>query len=235
MVGVLFPSKFEAEEYLEALSAKTVRKIGDLWTCQGTLHGDKVIVAVIGIGTGPALQRTRTFLENFPCSAIVLAGFGGSLSPRLPKGSLVVASEVSSDDLINYIKLLPDFVIAKVHTSAKVVSGREAKLRLAQETGCQVVDMELAPIGALIREAGIEFLCLRVISDGVDDEVPHALLAKTYSATTGLPKSKFVVGSTLALQPWNAVKLARFVKELKPVRKILTEFLIVLTKEVGSV
>lgn len=235
MVAVLFPSKFEAEGFLEALSNKREEVFGDLWTCSGQLHQDAVTVGVIGIGPVPAARRTKEFLQKVSARSVVLAGFGGSLTHKLKKGDTVIAAEVSSEELINYMKLLPDFSIAKVYTTDQVVSGREAKLKLAQETGCQVVDMEMAPVAEVARDAGLEFMCVRAISDGLDDEVPTALLAKTYDPATGLPYSKSRVAASFALQPWKLKALTQFVAGLEPVRVNLTRFLTGIVREMASV
>ena len=235
MVGVLFPSKFEAEGFLEGLSAKSEATFGDLWTCSGQLDHNPVTVGVVGIGPQPSAKRTTEFIRKVPARSVVLAGFGGSLTHRLKRGDTIIAAEVSSDELINFMKLLPDFSIAKVYTADRVVSGREAKLALAQETGCQVVDMEMAPVAEIVRDAGIEFMCVRGISDGLDDEVPTDLLSKTYNPATGLPHSKSRVAATFALQPWKVKALTQFVTGLRPVRDNLTRFLTSVVKEMASV
>ncbi|GAB4250086.1 MAG: hypothetical protein OHK005_17040 [Candidatus Methylacidiphilales bacterium] len=235
MVGVLFPSKFEAEGFLEELTGKKETSYGDLWTCSGQLEHHPVTVGVIGIGPQPSARRTTEFLKKVPAQSVVLGGFAGSLTPRLSKGDTIIAAEVSSDELINFMKLLPNFSIAKVYTADQVVAGREARLHLAQQTGCQVVDMETAPVAELVRDAGLEFMCVRAISDGLDDEVPTAILSKTYDPATGLPYPKTRLAATFALQPWKLKALTQFVQGLHPVRDKLTTFLTSIVKEMASI
>ncbi|MFQ3669851.1 MAG: hypothetical protein SNJ84_00175 [Verrucomicrobiia bacterium] len=235
MVGVLFPSKFEAESFIAGLGGSTEKTFGDLWTCAGQHEGSPVAVGIVGIGPRPAARRTREFLRAIPVRSVVLAGFGGSLTHRLKKGDTIIAAEVSSEELINFMKLLPDFSIAKVFTTDRVVSGREAKLALAQQTGCQVVDMEMAPVAEVVREHGLEFMCVRAISDGLDDELPAEILAKTYDPESGLPYSTTRLAATFALQPWKVKTLTTFVGGLGPVRDHLTRFLNGVVREMASV
>lgn len=228
MVGVIFPSKYEAEDLIGRLKQVEAHTFGDLECWKGVLEGSKkvdVVIGIVGIGSAHASRRTQTFLENVEISSLVLAGFAGGLSPQLERGQVFVAHGYSPDELINYLKLLPDFVVARLYTAEKVVGTPAEKAAMMQETGCQAVDMEVSGVAEVARDAGIDFICIRAVSDTAEEEIPVKILDNGYNPETGLI-DKGRMARYMLTHPFAVGKLKKFLQPLPEVRKRLTNFLV---------
>jgi len=233
MIGVLFPSKYEAEDLLALLKDKDTVKIQDLELTKGTIKGSEVFVGIIGIGGVHAARRTKLVLEHVPLRTVILAGFAGGLSASLEVGQILVAQGVSDDELINFLKVIPNFGIAKFHTASQVVSTGAEKAALAEKTGCHAVDMELASVYAVVKEKGVDFLCIRVISDHGRQDIPAKVLRHGYNPNTGLTDPARMA-KYLVTHPWDIMKLKDFLAPLPEVRKKLTDFLVEVLGELAQ-
>ena len=232
MTGVLFPSKYEAEDLLPLLKDKDTVRIDDLELTKGTLKGVELFVGIVGIGGVHAARRTKLALDHIPFNNVVLAGFAGALSPSLEMGQIIVAQGVSDGELINFLKVIPNFGIAKIHTATQVVATAAEKAALAERTGCHAVDMELASVYAVVKECNVDFLCIRVISDLARQDVPAKMLRHGYNPATGLTDASRMA-KYLITHPWDLLKLKEFLAPLPGVRKKLTNFLVEVLVELG--
>jgi nucleoside phosphorylase len=232
MTGVLFPSKYEAEDLLALLKDKDSVRIQDLELTKGSLNGVEVFVAIVGIGGVHAARRTRLALDHVPFNNIILAGFAGGLSLSLEVGQILVAQGVSDAELINFLKVIPNFGIAKIHTTSQVVATAAEKAALAEKTGCHAVDMELASVYAVVKESSVDFLCVRVISDHARQDIPAKMLRHGYNPNTGLTDAPRMA-KYLITHPWEIMKLKEFMAPLPEVRKKLTHFLVEVLGELG--
>lgn len=232
MTGVLFPSKYEAEDLLGLLKDKDTVMLQDLELTKGSLNGTDVFVGIIGIGGVHAARRTKLALEHVPFNNVILAGFAGALSPSLKMGQIIVAQGVSDSELVNFLKVIPNFGIAKIHTTSQVVATGAEKAALAERTGCHAVDMELASVFAVIKESAVDFLCIRVISDLARQDIPAKMLRHGYNPNTGLTDPSRMA-KYLITHPWEILKLRDFMAPLPEVRKKLTQFLAEVLGELG--
>lgn len=230
MVTVIFPTRFEAEDFLTALIDKKRSDVGGVERYCGKIKEIDVQVVICGIGPRKASDSVTKVFAASPPSMVILSGFAGALSTQLVRGQIVIASGYSSNDLINYIKLIPGFDIGRLHSSDKVVGTVAEKKALGEQTGCQMVDMEMAAIAGVVRAYGVEILGIRAISDLANEPVPVDLLAKGYDEATGKTTPLKMAGYLL-LKPHRIKELKKFLEPLPAVRRKLTDFLVAAVEE----
>ena len=63
----------------------------DLDYIVGDLGGQKIIIAITGVGIKRARTTTGIVIQKFKPSLIIFGGFGGALSPDLGVGDIVVS------------------------------------------------------------------------------------------------------------------------------------------------
>ncbi len=141
----------------------------------------------IGVGRTSAARNTRTVLEHRrDVQAVIVVGFAGGLVGSVGIGSIVVAENVS--DAVTRADYRPDarllceareiqMASAPVHfgglvTIASVLVSAADKRKFATGTRAIAVDMESAGAAAAATEFGIPWLAVRVITDGLDDDLP---------------------------------------------------------------
>jgi adenosylhomocysteine nucleosidase len=78
------------------------------------------------------------------------------------------------------------------------VAGRPEKQRLAADYGASLVDMEAAGVASLARGKGIQFFCVKGVSDGIDDWLPD--FNKFISSNGQFQMARFIAFAIL--RPW---------------------------------
>jgi nucleoside phosphorylase len=134
---------------------------------------------IVHCGMGDAgVEQTLPWVLSQQPSAVILAGFSGSLTPDLTVGDLVLATEVRTGagtifpvtlPLVNSTRAGPLLAVERF------ILARTEKQELHAATGALAVDMESALVAQRCADAGIPFGCLRVISDGLAADLPPEL------------------------------------------------------------
>ena len=151
---------------------------------------DDALLAVSGIGEGAAAAAARRLVL---AGATALASFGmaGGLDPTLVCGAVLLPEEIiapngaavsatAAEWRQRLRAALPASCIVcggRLLTSERPVANRQAKAAVWREARAVAVDMESAAIAQVARQAGIPFICLRVVVDTAFDEIPAAVLA----------------------------------------------------------
>lgn len=178
-VAVIFALGIEAGG-LEDLLEGTVTTHGTgLTVREGKLRGHSVVVAETGIGRHAAAAGTQLVIAGHRPAWVISAGFSGGLNGGLRRGDVVIANAlVHPDGRRLAIDLKLDRAAGKgVHvgacaTAEAVVSRPADKTALGKTTGALAVDLESWAVGDACRQAKTRFLCVRIISDAVDDRLP---------------------------------------------------------------
>lgn len=137
-----------------------------------------------GIGPERSAQAARQAVES-GAAGLVSWGVAGGLHPDMLPGTVVLPAEVYTssggrlatdrrwrDNLRQ--ALSREFTVHEgglLSTEAVLPTPRD-KARAASQSGALAVDMESAAIGQVALSAGIPFVVLRVILDGVEDHLP---------------------------------------------------------------
>ncbi|MEM9446567.1 MAG: hypothetical protein AAGA18_14575 [Verrucomicrobiota bacterium] len=225
MIAVLFPTRFEGEAFAKGLGGKPVWKNRNgVEMIEGKLGGRQVVVAIVGVGPKIATLRTQKILKFYPFQYVILAGFAGALNENLERGHVLIASKYCQTDTYNYLKLIPNFDMAALVSTDKVVATAEDKAKLREKSGCQMVDMETESVAKVVEQHGIEFIAVRAISDLYNESLPIEALESAYDYRAGKPTPlKLCIYFLFHPQEISAFK--RFLEPLPGVRASLTAFL----------
>lgn len=184
------------------------------------------VAARIGVGPDNAFENTCALLGgDRAISAVVIVGFAGGLEPGLQPGSVVVGETVR--DLLTERTYAaesrlcaaaaevnpPNFrtVRGLVVSSERVLTLSVEKHGLVSGTKAVAVDMESAAAAAAATEFGVPWLAVRVITDGVDDDLPFDFNAQSFQAHGdpygGVDRGRIVADALL--HPWKIPALIR--------------------------
>ena len=149
----------------------------------GTQNGRRLIVAESGVGREAAMQATEDVIKIHHPNWIISAGFAGALVDDLPRGHILMADSVidrHGDPLEVGFKISPEVVtstpslhVGRLVTVDQLIRRREEKEKLAAEFQAIACDMETMAVAQVCRRRRVRFLSVRVISDGLDDNLPR--------------------------------------------------------------
>jgi adenosylhomocysteine nucleosidase len=217
------------------------RQVGSSKSANGALAGS----LCIGVGAECAAQNTeRLLIQNPSTRAIVVVGYAGGLSRSVEPGSLIIAESVSNAGsehlytpdpalLAAASEVWPPGFRAKIGalvTADRVLVRASEKELIARSTNALAVDMESAGAAAVATEYGVPWLAVRVITDGVNDDLPldfNALANPDGSVNRGR-----IVAETL-LHPWKIPALVRLGSRSSLASRRLAEFLILLLPRIA--
>ncbi|HEY1637763.1 MAG TPA: hypothetical protein VGF62_04505 [Rhizomicrobium sp.] len=121
--------------------------------------------AWILVANGPGRGLVRAALEERrDVEGIVSTGFCGALDPSLRVGDIVVSRGAVRSPL--------PFVEGEVVTLDRVTITAAEKRALREKTGAAAVEMEADAVQAKAREWGVEFRCVKVVSDAAQEDMP---------------------------------------------------------------
>lgn len=173
---------------------ETLNENGFPFWC-GRLGTAEVLLVQTGIGRAKAAQAARVTLERFAPSVLVSTGFAGGVHPSLAAGDLVIADRVwtcAGDQLAELAETTMSFACAAklvalarecaekagtrhqvggILTVDQVAADAASKHRVGQKFGVLAVEMESAAVAEVAAEAGTPSLCVRSISDAVDQDL----------------------------------------------------------------
>jgi adenosylhomocysteine nucleosidase len=195
----LFGSNLEAGSLIDALKGSETSRHGHGTEYAGKLDGREVVIVESGIGGKAAARAAREVIKFYQPQWIVAAGFAAALHEDLRKGHVLMADEVASpagEKLAIGIKLEPHVVeatrglhVGKLLTIDNVIRRPAERRQLFEQYQTLACDMETFAVAAACRDVGAKLISVRLITDGVDDELPpeieHLLAQKTIAAKIG--------------------------------------------------
>ena len=119
-------------------------------------------VLITGMGVGNAEHAVREALKEVRPARVFTCGFAGALNPELTIGEVVCTRE----------NLVPGATPVTFVCATRVAITVAEKSALRAKTGADVVEMESAVIARVCREAGVECVTLRAISDTAQEDLP---------------------------------------------------------------
>jgi adenosylhomocysteine nucleosidase len=150
---------------------------------EGEIGGSPAVLAVSGIGEERAYKTAKEILGLFPDAlAYVSVGLSASLVPELSPGDIVGASEIVTASspfnthpcdpgLIEDVSKI-NFRTGKFAAASKTVITSLEKREIARASGAIALDMESGGAARGSIEAGVPFISIRAISDGLDEDLP---------------------------------------------------------------
>ena len=214
MIALTFAVPHESHDLRRALRCEANTGRGG-WVI-GDLAGQKVIVALTGIGTVSAEKCTRALLAAHRPRWLLSAGYAGALDPALAHGELFLATNFTAPELLARSPARR----GTLTTQPRTAETPQEKAALARATGAQAVDMETSAIARVCAEHGVPMLSLRVISDTAFARIPVPLTI-SYDLARQRPRAGALL-AFLAKNPARILPFARFVRGLAPARAALT-------------
>ncbi len=148
---------------------------GVRWLASARIGGSNAVLAANGAGRPAAQRAARALLAQGGFRAVVSTGFAGALDPSLEVGDILVADSVLNDGQ-EYPALRPSVCPSGAHggsllTVDEVVVSSRSRHSL-RSSGARAVDMEAAAVASEAAKHGIDFYCVRSISDGATRNLP---------------------------------------------------------------
>ncbi|HEY1940010.1 MAG TPA: hypothetical protein VGJ33_18935 [Candidatus Angelobacter sp.] len=213
-----------------AIIAAMERELGPLvrrWKRSNLASGDKHFTLferggaraiVCGIGCDNAELAARAAVEKFHPTALISAGLAGALIRSLKVGSIFTPSVVVDAATGAEYRCAPENgrVSGGVLVSAGKIAGIEQKQELVNQFHALVVDMEAAGVARAAQHAGIDFRCVKAISDEADFVMPP--MARFIAGSGEFQTGKFAFWA--ALRPWQWIQVAALARNSR--RAILT-------------
>jgi len=182
---------------------------------------------LVADGPGASLAAGATVEALARCSVrcILSTGLCGALDTRLAPGELVHAAEVVDGGGTRWQASAPDAGTKAVRllSLSRVAVTAGEKRSLAAATSAAVVEMEAAGVAAEAARHGWPFYCVRVVSDGLEEELPMDF--NLYRDSLGR-FSRVRIAAACALRPWVVPALLRFEQRCRWSAKILGDCLV---------
>ena len=245
VIAILYALPDECRFFGDGISAlKIVREDGAARIApEGNRPGAESLAISLRIGVGPrrAAENSALLLTGRPVSAVIVVGFAGGLAAGLAPGSVVVAEAVTDSlsgrryaadtTLIAAAAQVvpPEVRVARglVATMDRVLIRADEKRDFGRSTRSLAVDMESAGVAASATDCGVPWLAVRVITDGVEDDLPFDFNAETLQAYGdpygGLDRGRIVASALLHL--WKIPALIRLGKRSSLAARNLAAFL----------
>ncbi len=154
--------------------------------------GGQLVAVQVGVGPRRAAEGARQLIHRFSPCALVSFGFAGGLMPQLTRGTLIIGTELVSENSSQAVAkahwhLLDQFYAAAeaerlpvqqgpIVTTKHLVADAASKAALRRKSGACAVDMETAGIVQTAGELGLPWVALRAIVDGATDPLPMECL-----------------------------------------------------------
>jgi adenosylhomocysteine nucleosidase len=135
---------------------------------------ENVVAAAGGIGTQSSENAARVLVERYRPELLISAGLAGAITPHLEVGTVVVSEFVVDAASGAQYRCEPSGQAKPegVLVTAPDVASEDSKVALAQKFRASIVDMEAAGVARVARENGIEFRCVKAISDEHGSPLP---------------------------------------------------------------
>lgn len=152
------------------------------------------VVLAAGTGWERAAAVTKVAIEAFQPELVTSIGYSGSHSETLPVGALFIPAQVLGfKSGIDYRTGIGEGILF----TAQGVAGSDQKAALSVSRAALAVDMEAAAVAEVAQAAGIRFVAVKAISDGLNDRVD---LVTPYVTPSGFRTGAFV--AHIAIRPW---------------------------------
>jgi hypothetical protein len=148
-------------------------------------------------------------------------------------GQVVVSSNLSSEAVLGFLRMLSGFDFASFCTIDEVVGTPAAREEIARASEAQVADMETEAVANIVITRQIPFLGVRAISDDCRHVLPLGALAAGFNASLG-KATPFRLLKYLATHPGEIGPMWKFIGDLSLARKNLTRFLQTLNNELPA-
>jgi adenosylhomocysteine nucleosidase len=188
---------------------------------------DEMVVVCGGIGVEAARRATDAVIALYRPGLVQSVGFAGALEAGLSVGDLFVPAVVIDARDGSRIEIEGG---KGVLVTFMAVAGADQKSKLAGAYGALAVDMEAAAVLASACAHGIAFGATKVISDGLDFEIPAA--GRFIDADGRFRTVAFIVFT--ALRPWLWMRVATLASNSRKAARVLGEHLELFRRQISG-
>ena len=182
-LGIIFALPIEAHTFERRLGNATKYQGQKSVIYEGHVFDHPVVWTISGVGQEAARNAAQLIIDGHQPHTLISAGFAGALAPHLEHGTVLVPERILDDNQQCIYplghsdqSLWPGENIidskATLITVDSVITSKEKKARLRQETHADLVDMESAAVALVAQNANVQFLAVRVISDTSEETLP---------------------------------------------------------------
>ncbi len=138
----------------------------------GRVNGTRCLAAAEGMGAFAAARAFQALRAASPgITALVSYGWAGALTDAVEAPGVYQVGEVVDARTGERFATAAHGAGVTLATLGHVAR-RAEKSAIAARYGAVLCDMEAAAVGRLARAHGLGFLCVRAVSDNVDDDLP---------------------------------------------------------------
>jgi adenosylhomocysteine nucleosidase len=143
-------------------------RVGNAGGTQRIYQSQNAVLICAGTGVGKAYAAAQLLVENYSPRVLISMGFAGACAPDLAPGAIFVpATLVEAATGKSYATAFGHGRLATMDR----VAGKELKRCAFARFGAQAVDMEAAGVAAVANESSSQFVAIKAISDGTDEDI----------------------------------------------------------------
>jgi adenosylhomocysteine nucleosidase len=222
MIAVTFALPAESRDFIRRIRGTERREDGVRVTA-GSVGKTNIEVVHTGVGCAIAEERFRRYLERSTPDFVIASGFAGATMKGCSVGDIILASNRSDPALLAFAnRSLAQFKVRQgsLVTVPGMIDSKIEREELWSREQAIAVDMETAAIAALCAQRGLRVLSLRALSDTPEEPFPlpaHVLFDVQRQRTMARRLVRYLVS-----RPGSMIRLIRFSRQVKRVRKNLT-------------
>ena len=182
-LGIIFALPIEAHTFERRLGNATKYQGQKSVIYEGHVFDHPVVWTISGVGQEAARNAAQLIIDGHQPHTLISAGFAGALAPHLEHGTVLVPERILDDNQQCIYplghsdqSLWPGENIidskATLITVDSVITSKEKKAKLRQESHADLVDMESAAVALVAQNANVQFLAVRAISDTSEEALP---------------------------------------------------------------
>lgn len=202
-VGIAFALSQESGCFVDRLShVRTIRGNGFV-ARDGRLRDKRIVVIESGAGREAAGKATDALIVAHRPKLVISAGFAGGLTEQVARRHIVIADSVQQEtgprlllDLTIDRTPQPAVHIGPLVTVDRIVGTSAEKRQLHEQTGAIAVEMESAAVAETCRTYAVPFMSIRIVSDGVQDELPREI-GRMITRPTRVRQIGFALGAIM--------------------------------------
>lgn len=196
VAAFLFAMELEAAGLIERMTDRVTTQGSSFTEHDGFLDGERVLVAITGVGADAAWQAAGDFIAVHRPPWVVSTGFAGGLVDVVRRGHFIMPQAIVTQPVESSAgrrKGMPpadtEFTVGlrfpeetlvrmkSLHTGRlvsvdRVIREEAEKRRLGRRSDAVACDMETWAVAAACAAAKTRFLAVRVVTDAVDDPLP---------------------------------------------------------------
>ena len=182
-LGIIFALPIEAHTFERRVGNATKYHGQKSVIYEGHVSEYPVVWTISGVGMEAARSAAQLIIDGHQPHTLISAGFAGALAPHLEHNSVLIPDRILNDNQQCIYPLgrtdqtlWPGGKIIDSKTTLitvdSVITSKEKKARLRQETHADLVDMESAAVALVAQNANVQFLAVRAISDTSEETLP---------------------------------------------------------------